>query len=315
MGGFVLSSQSFPALEGVHRGTGTFDGSANDITPDSVAQPWKTPLEVEFKPYKIRVLSLEIDTDKKPNWFGVGFRVGVKKFDTVNLFCHPDPDHAGMRESDYKTRSGEWPKLFRYVEQLAWQIAISGGNHITIVPFFPESVYGNGGIFATDWVDIVNQAIVQVRRNGHETPAPRPPSPNGKVPRIADVVGAGELVLQDALRKAGQPGAAPVSGAVSNVVLSCYSRGRQLAAALNTNVRGLKASVKEVWDFDGVGPKCPAPRVMSYDQQRLDFGAVDKFHVPPERWINYHKKVVANVHGDVPYMLARHASQISRVGR
>jgi len=78
---------------------------------------------------------------------------------------------------------------------------------------------------------------------------------------------------------------------------------------------GLTRFLREVWDFDGVHGAAPtAPKAILYDQGKVAGGAATTFHVPPERWQEYHHAVVKNVHGDIPAMLACHAATIGSVG-
>jgi hypothetical protein len=88
-----------------------------------------------------------------------------------------------------------------------------------------------------------------------------------------------------------------------------------LATTVRSRAKGITTFLREVWDFDGVGGAVPgAPRVLTYDQHKTPGRTKDHFHVPPSRWVKYHNAVVANVHGDIPAMLACHAATISGVG-
>src|SRR5688500_14500542 len=155
MGGFTLVSKSFSPLSGVHSGTGGVSGAAHVVDPVSVDNEISAQLEFKFSPYNIHVLSLETGAPEAPNWFGVSFRKGISSFDTVHIFCHPHPGNAGMAEADYGSRSGNWPRLFRYAEIFGRQMAIANTNHITVVPFFTDSTYASTGIFANHWLDLV----------------------------------------------------------------------------------------------------------------------------------------------------------------
>src|SRR5262245_27274793 len=222
---YKLVSKSFPARnvgpsEGPHLGTGTFT-----ITDKHLVEPWtvgrdfKAPLSTQLgfrtPECKIRVMSFEIDTVEAPNWFGVSFRQGIRALDSVNIFCHPFPEKAQMHDQDYAGRSGNWPRLFRYAQMFGSQMAAATSNLVTIVPFFNNATYGNTGIFGPNWQDFVAQILAAVR--------------------------------QDA---AGGASSAP---GLKHVVLSDFSRGRDLMAAVRTNARGLGGFLREVWDFDGVG--------------------------------------------------------------
>src|SRR5215831_12617205 len=164
MGKYTLESKTFAALEGFHRGTGTFSGNAVVVNPKSVNKDVTSQLDFDkAASFRITVMSLEIATKEAPNWFGVSFRHGLNAFNTVNIFCHPHPGNAGMDDKDYATRGGEWRKLFRYAEILGRQIDIAKSNHITIIPFFSNATYGTSGIFGPNWKDIVEQILALVR--------------------------------------------------------------------------------------------------------------------------------------------------------
>lgn len=315
MAEFTLVSKSFPALSGFHNGTGTVSGSAHVVDPNSVDKDISTQLDFKFSPYSIQVLSLETGAAEAPNWFGVSFRKGISSFNTVNIFCHPHPGNAGMAEAEYGARSGNWPRLFRYAEIFGRQMSIANSNNITVIPFFTDSTYNSTGIFANHWLDIIEQIIVAVR-NASQGDAP-PTALDGRGPRVA-VTPINRLVVSSSSRKKGSPASAIQisSNLLSHVVLSCFSRGRALLGNVRSKAKGINHFLREIWDFDGVGGSPPAGiRALMYDQAKTSIKTVDRFHVPPERWVKYHNAVVANVHGDIPAMLACHAATISRVGK
>lgn len=310
MGKYTLESKPFPALPNSHQGSGTFSGSTVVVDPDSVTQDVNSPLK--FKPgtsYKITVLSVEIATNEAPNWFGVSFRDGIKSFDTVNIFCHPSPGGAGMQDKDYATRTGEWPKLFRYAEIFGRQMYIAQSNHITIVPFFTNATYASTGIFGPNWKDIVEQILV-LALAGARAAASASQAPN--------VQAADSAIYFSAKRKKGGPAPAVVdmSGRLKHVVLSDFSYGRTLMWSVRSHSPGMDRFLREVWDFDGVQASVPvAPRGIIYDQGS-GFAGPTTFHVPATRWLAWHHAVLMHdqLHGDLPAMLACHAATISRVG-
>src|SRR5215469_7601866 len=106
MGNYKLESKPFPPLAKFHQGAGTFSGNAHVVDPSSVNQDVDSLLKFKFASYRITVMSVEIATPEAPNWFGVSFRHGINVFDTVNIFCHPHPGNAGMKDQDYAARSG-----------------------------------------------------------------------------------------------------------------------------------------------------------------------------------------------------------------
>ena len=198
---------------------------------------------------------------------------------------------------------------------LGRQMSIANTNHIVVVPFFTDSTYSSTGIFSTNWLDLMEQIITGVRNaQGSEPPAA---VPGGRVPNVP-VTEVNPLVLDSPTQKKGAPSAVRTSSnQLTNVVLSCFSRGRELMGRVQ-KASGLQSFLREAWDFDGVGGAPAAGcRVMTYDQQSTTIRRPDTFHVPPERWIPYHKRLISahDNHGNIPGMLAFHAASISRVGK
>ncbi len=311
MGKYTLESKPFPALPSFHQGTGTISNSAHVVDPPSVNQDVTLPLRFKFAPFNIVVMSVEIATNDAPNWFGVSFRRSIKKFDTVNIFCHPHPGNAGMKDADYASRSGEWPKLFRYAQNFGRQIDIAQSNHITIVPFFNNASYSSTGIFGPNWKDIVEQ-ILRLARTG----AMAAQAPGGRT-RWAETP-IESVTYSSGTRKKGA-GASVIDtlGLLRNVVLSDFSHGRALMWSVRRQSPGLDRFLREVWDFDGVHAAVPvSPRAIVYDQGSGAAASHTTFHVPPERWQEYHHAILKReqLHGDLPAMLACHAATISSVG-
>jgi hypothetical protein len=284
------------------------------VDPASVNQDVTSPLKFKFASYKVTVMSIEIATNDAPNWFGVSFRQGLNAFDTVNIFCHPHPGNAGMKDADYATRSGEWPKLFRYAQNFGRQMDVANANHITIVPFFNNASYGSTGIFGPNWKDIIEQILALARARAR-TGASAPPAGA----RTADTP-IEPAIFFSAKRKKGGPAPPPdLSGRLQHVVLSDFSHGRQLMWTLRKQSPGMDRFLREVWDFDGVHAPAPVSgsvRGILYDQASGPAASPTVFHVPPERWQEYHHAILKHdqLHGDLPAMLACHAASISRVG-
>ena len=289
MSSFSATSTPFPPLnlpDARHNGTGSnnlVESAKHIVNYTTYADDVNVPFDIVFRNYKIFVFSIQLNTPHTPNWFGVSFRQNIDRFDAVNIFCHPNPGHAGMLDSDYATRSGKWPKLFRYAEMLGSQVSMTFNNQIVIIPFFTNATYGNTGIFGPNWREIVNEIL--------------------RVVRIAFKGGADD-------------GFKP---AVKEVVLSDFSRGRDLLVNLTKHAPGLSKSVREVWDFDGTGMAAPhLGRLITYDHANQNGtyktnGAL-KFHAPPKRWINFHHMIPNDIHGDIPEMLVSHATWVSNVG-
>jgi hypothetical protein len=307
MGKYTLESKPFPPLPKIHQGTGTFSGNAHVVDPSSVNQDVSAPLKFKFASYKITVMSVEIATRDAPNWFGVSFREGLNAFDTINIFCHPHPGNAGMTDADYPARTGEWPKLFRYAEIFARQMDIAQANHINIIPFFNNASYGSTGIFGPNWKDIIEQ-ILELARSA---------TISGRAVLSAST--SGESAIFFSFKRPKNFPVTPVdpSGRLQNVVLSDFSHGRTLMWTVRRQSHGMDRFLREVWDFDGVHAAAPvSPRAFVYDQGSGVAVSPTTFHVPPERWQEYHHAILKRheLHGDLPAMLACHAATISSVG-
>jgi hypothetical protein len=276
MSRYQLEKTSFPALPSVHSGTGNITSAKNIVVPDSVARDVSTQLDFVFTRYKVTVMSFEIHENVEPNWFGVAFRQGISSYNAVNIFFHPSPGGAGMQDTDYHSRGGNWPLLFRYAEMLGSQLSIAENDQIIIIPFFSNSSYMTTGIFAHNWYDIVcDIATVVFNENSLEGP-----------------------IL------------------VSDVVLSDFSRGRQIMHTFRARAPDLRSHLREIWDFDGVGGDRPyslgGVRGILYDQHTSRDAFA--FHVPPSRWLGFHHRVVPNVHSNIPDMLAWHSATVSSIG-
>jgi hypothetical protein len=290
------------------------DSARTLVVPASVDRDLKEPLEFLFTKYSITVMSFEIETADAPNWFGVSFRRDIRAFTSVNIFCHPNPGAAGMTDDDYPTRSKLWPRLFRYSEMLGSQIDAAGSNQIVIVPFFNNASYENTGIFGSNWRDIVDQILAAVSASIQVAAAKK---------ALTDNIGLIQpSKSKAAVAKAGVASAATAAtpidytAALQHVVLSGFSRGRGLMWTVRQKAAGIQRHLREVWDFDGVGAAPPFSsgnvRGILYDR-RNDAHDARSFHVPPERWIAFHKRVVRSVHSNIPDMLAWHAASISGV--
>lgn len=308
MSKYPLTEVSVPPLSAdnkSHMGTGDFsDKHRNVVVPASVGTNVNTQLDPVFQRYDITVMAFEIDHNVAPNWFGVAFRKGIDSFESVNIFCHPSPGEAKMWDSDYLARGGEWPKLFRYVEMLGSQIAMTASssgmapsNQILIVPFFNNASYLTGGVFRTNWKEIVDDIVTEVMTKVWTELSTHSTSRGGST-------------LKPPVAKSGS--------LLKNVVLSDFSLGRQLMWTIYNSAPGITGYVREIWDFDGTGPRVPcttgALRAIRYDQSTVRDPSA--FHVPAQRWVKYHGGVVPDwhaVHGDIPYMLAWHAATVSGV--
>jgi hypothetical protein len=288
----------YAAFPPVHQGTGDITYSPTLVVPASVPGDVSDPLAFSTPSCGVFVLCMTIDTPQGPNWYGIACRKGIQSFSSVNVFCHPHPGHAGMRDSDYQSRGGEWRSLFRYAQNLGFQFAAANSDQILVVPFFSNASYHSGGIFAPNWKEILSIIV-----NGLKVAIPV-----GPAARTAIDLEAFEQALRD--RK-------PLPVAVQNVVLSCFSFGRTLMWTLRRNMPGLQGSLREVWDFDGSGASAPSSgggvRAIVYDVAVSNSSFA--FHVPKQRWTKFWPAQNAPLHGFIPNMLMWHAATMSGIGR
>ena len=299
MTSYKLTPISIPPLsDGVfsHNGTGEVSGMAHVMDPATVAGGPNDVMKLDFLPYRINVACFHTGSPDQPNWFGVSYRAGVTSFETINLFCHPHPGHAHMSDADYQTRSGNWPRLFRYAEVVGRQVAIAQKNYVTVIPFFSNASYGDGGMFTKNWKDVLGQILVQVRSMAHAAAG------TGLLP------GMGSIHHIAAAQAANSANAGP-----KNLILSCFSRGRDAARVIHGRAAGIGGTLRELWDFDGIGGSMPgAPRIIHYDRQPVQ-SAIDTFHLPPHRFAGWSTNVSADgAHGLIIAFMVRHAAAISR---
>jgi hypothetical protein len=290
----------FPAHPPEHQGTGSISYSPILIHPSSVAQPVNIPLTFQPTNCNIKVMCLTIPGGAAPNWFGIAYRAGISSFSSVNVFCHPSPANAGMTDAAYEARSGNWPLLFRYAQNLGFQLDAANCNQVLIVPFFNNASYGTAGIFGKNWKEIAFVALNVARRASKSIRTP-------------------SSVDQTLVSEWGDPAQ---NVEVDRVVLSCFSYGRHLMYTIRSVAVDLESHLSEIWDFNGVGPPPPSSsvkvRAMVYDQEVSNDRSA--FHVPPQRWASptfpgTPPKSYPEVHGHIPNMLMWHAASLSGVGK
>ena len=234
----------FPPLPNVYSGTGYVNYSPWLADPPSVADVSK-PLVFKNPECRIVVLCLTIAPPAVPNWFAIVFQQGIKSFTSVNIFFHPTPTQK-MEDVNYLQRTGGWPSLFRYAQILGFGFGAGNCDQILLIPFFNHGSYWPGGIFTSNWSEILLVAINAVRSvklwQG-------PPATGGTVNMTT--------IAQGALIELQRGDVTPIE--VKDVVLSCFSVGR--VPMLNFRSRAtpsVDAFLREIWDFDGVRTPLPA---------------------------------------------------------
>jgi len=246
---------SLAAVEGYHGGTGTFDREQLIVNPSSV--PGTGNLAFLQANVHVTTKLYQITQQVVPNWFGVAIPENVTDFSHPNIFFHPSPGQAGYKDSDYPTKSGQWPELFYYMELLGYQLdgAIKNFsaplNQVVIMPFLTTAATTTG-IFPPNWHDILTDILTDVRNS------------------------------------MGVNGSGPVD--IAEVVVSSFSVGYVYSENFRAAASGLTSLLKQVWDFDGYpksdsGKLVTTPNVtaIKYDQG----SEAGCFHLPLSRWVGY----------------------------
>jgi hypothetical protein len=297
-----VNTVELPALPPTHLGTsknGTpweFDELL--VAPSSVTtrvsdplMPAKTGGKFFAKLYEITDPAI---VSHGPRYFAVGFRFGITDIRCVNIFCHPNPGHAGMNDNDYVGLNGNWSRLYRYIQYFGVQLASGASNMVLVMPMFNNATWGNLGNFRMKWHDIVNGILVEVQKIAW-------PDKPGQVPMDRN------------------------QNALADVILSDFSAGRYVVNALR-GAPQMGTFLREIWDFDGAGGVAPSsPRhgqVLVYNQAPGGL-ARNLFHVPLSRWVRFpfytsclkdKERNVDSLHGHIPQRLFYHATTISLLG-
>lgn len=61
-----------------------------------------------------------------------------------------------MTDNDYVGLSGNWSRLYRYIQYFGVQLAAGASNMVLVMPMFNNASWGNLGIFRMRCHDIVN---------------------------------------------------------------------------------------------------------------------------------------------------------------
>lgn len=259
MSTYDIEPISLAAVPGFHSGTGTFEREQLIVNPSSVPGPGnlvflQANVHVITKLYQIVHPSTQLVV---PDWFGVAIPENVTDFSHPNIFFHPSPGQAGYKDSDYPTKSGQWPELFYYMELLGYELdgAIKNfgapANQVVIMPFL-TSAATTAGVFPANWFGIITDILTDVR---------------------------------DAM---GISGSGPVS--IEEVVVSSFSVGYVYSENFRAAAPGLAPLLKQVWDFDGY-PKSDSSKLLSTSQVaaiKYDQGSEPGcYHLPLSRWADY----------------------------
>ena len=289
-----------------NQGTGLATYTPWLAKPESVPDSSK-PLTFANDERRIIVLSFTIQSQTGPTWFGVAFRENTKSFDSVNIFFHPDPSpEHGYLEKTYPARTGQWLALFRYVQNLGFQLDAGASDQILLVPLFDETSWARCGILPGNWNEIALVAI-----NSAKAVASWQGPPQGQKIDYTKIAQASVAAIQE--------GNTPIT-IVKDIALSCFSAGRLPMLYFYNAARGVTGLVRELWDFDGAHGSLPASSsrltVIHYDQSTTP--NAPGFHVPPSRWSSFPDgapRTFDAVHGLIPNCLFWHATTLSSVGR
>ena len=275
---------NFSALPGTHFGTGRFSFAERLVAPQTVDRPVTESLNfVELSgDFHTMLIELHESTGlpaKDLRYLAVAFRHGITDISTVNVFCHPNPDYAGMPDSDYPGLQNKWSSLYRYAQYFGVQLAAAQSNMVWIMPMLANSRWTSAGPLRPDWREILNLVLVEVQK----------------------VVWPAALGARN-------------TNALENIILSCFSAGRTPLNALRS-ATAMDTSLREVWDFDGYGGdpgRAPAGgQLLWYNQATGGAG----FNLPASRWSQFGTpQQLGKLHGHFPQRLALHAATMSRYG-
>ena len=291
------SFTEFPAFRDkdveIHKGTGNH---AYDpwLVQWSTVDDVSKPLGFEVKHCEVVVMCLTIRTSDAPNWYGDRLPAGysVVCIGSKNVFFHPSPGNAGMTDDAYQSRTGLWRRSFDMLRILAF----SSMRVVAISSFLFHSSITRYRLHRLPICSAL-EGIVAVALSG----AQRLFIEGWKIYGLPDVEKGSSL-----------------SPEASDVVLSCFSYGRQSDQSVRQRMPGLKTCLREIWDFDDTG--CRQTRqvtaklkVISYDQQDSVFARA--FHVPLRRWSGFSpfKDPPRILDGFIPSMLMWHAAEVSDV--
>jgi hypothetical protein len=285
---YQVSSIDLAAIDGVHLGTGSQQRRDWVVDPVSVSPPGNLRFTGADTSYTSMLFA--IDAAVVPNWFGVivpsGFSNPYVDFTTPNIFFHPTPGQAGYVDADYASKSGKWPQLFHYMDDLGIQLDVAGPTQIVIMPFLTSSA-SDTSILPANWFDIVTDILTTVRDQ-------------------VGAVGSG-TPLQ-----------------LSQVVISSFSSGILYLNSFRRQGTGLSGYLSEVWDFDGLFSSYSHLSqilhttgdytVIKYDQ--VDATDQQTIHVPLRRWVNFPAALTSpmQVHGCIKDYLFLHACSVTSVG-
>ena len=59
-----------------------------------------------------------------------------------------------------------WSSLFRYAQNLGFQLDAANCNQILVIPFFNNASYGTGGIFALNWGEVLCVIVNGIKAEG-----------------------------------------------------------------------------------------------------------------------------------------------------
>jgi hypothetical protein len=281
---FTVSSVDLPAIPGIHDGTGRHVDSRWCVVPSTV--PGTGQLAFEAKQCGVTCLLFALAENVVPNWFGVAIPDGLTDFSNVTVFFHPSPSQGGTtgyKDSDYPTKTGLWPNLFYYMELLGYQLAASDRAQVLVMPFLTSGA-SNAGILPASWQDILPEVLGQARAK----------------------VGAGD--------------GSPVT--IANVAIASFSVGIVYMMAFRDHGVGLSASLREIWDFDGVVSSAgslstglastPAVTAIKYDE--ISSTSAGIYHLPTARWADRPAGGPTSVHHWIVDYMYRHAASVSGVG-
>ena|SRR5579863_3678314 len=296
MATIAVKSISYP--KGPHH-YGTSDTDPHNyneelVDPNTVARDVPVPLGIVWKgnPFYCKLYELDDGSvpspGRSPRYFGASFRYGITDISAVNVFFHPSPGYAQLSDHNYVGLKNEWNDLYRYMQVFGVQLAAASCNMVLVMPIFSAGTpWPDPGILKNNWRDILNAILVEVQKVAW-------PDQSGATPMARN------------------------QNAMTDLLLSCFSRGRAALSNFRTSP-GVSTLLREIWDYDGDGASPPGPadkgQVLRYDQATSGRGH-GIFHVPASRWsrISFYNGGNFNVHSAIPERLMFHTTTVSSFG-
>ena len=121
------------------------------------------PLEKMAPNAAFRQLMYLIQKKGRLYWVGACVPQNATKFDEAQIFFHPAPGQAGLKDANYEAFDGGWDNVYRYVPWLGSQLAHAGRNQVLLVPFMAGHMYSTHGVLAGNPIGSTSALLTLVK--------------------------------------------------------------------------------------------------------------------------------------------------------